>query len=77
MTAPTLKGTVPSLSRVMNAIYELAGAHDRWPTLVELARHLNAAPVDVHIHLLELVAQRKFRERRIDDRQVWLPWDQV
>lgn len=75
MSKTKIKPSTVTRGRVMNAIYELAAQKDAWPTLHELSYHLKEPPVHVHERLNELVVARLFRERRVNDRQVWMPWE--
>jgi hypothetical protein len=63
-------------ARTNNAIYECCAANDRWPTLVELASTLDVTLVEAHHSLTELIAKRMVRERFLDGRRVWVPWNE-
>lgn len=63
-------------TRVISAIYDLRRA-GRWPTIDELAKHLEVHDSEIKGALGKLRGARLFRSRQRGGRKVWMPWGEA
>jgi DNA-binding IscR family transcriptional regulator len=60
---------------VISAVWALHGGRSEWPTVADIAAHLETDEKVVRPLLRELKASRIFRDRRRRGETVWGPWD--
>lgn len=63
-------------SAVIRAVHHLHGS-GRWPTVDEIAAHLETSNSAVTTALRELKRRRIFRDRTREKRRVWMPWGEA